>query len=176
MRIGEIQALKWKDIDFENRLIEVKRSCRHGRFSNTKNKEKRRVDMSLQLTRALLKLKKDREQIVLDSGKPDPEFVFVNTKGGPMCREAFRDALNTCLDKAKLPKVRIHDLRHAYATIRLMRGHNVGDVSYQLGHSSIAITYDVYGHWIPGNFKSQIDELDNVRITTPLQNKEIGCV
>jgi len=33
-------------------------------------------------------------------------------------------------------------------------------VSYQLGHSSISITYDIYGHWIPGKFKDQVDELD----------------
>ena len=37
--------------------------------------------------------------------------------------------------------VKLHDLRHTYATIRLLRGHNIGDVSYQLGHSSIKITY-----------------------------------
>ena len=36
----------------------------------------------------------------------------------------------------------------------------MGDVSYQLGHSSIKITYDIYGHWIPGHFKSEVDELD----------------
>ena len=37
----------------------------------------------------------------------------------------------------------------------------MGDVSYQLGHSSIKITYDVHGHWIPGKFKSEVEELDN---------------
>jgi integrase len=36
----------------------------------------------------------------------------------------------------------------------------VGDVSYQLGHSSIQMTYDIYGHWIPSQFKSEVDELD----------------
>jgi integrase len=45
--------------------------------------------------------------------------------------------------------------------MRLLRGHNMGDVSYQLGHSSIKITYDVHGHWIPGKFKSEVEELDN---------------
>ena len=44
-----------------------------------------------------------------------------------------------------------------------MKGHNVGDVSYQLGHSSIKITYDVYAHWMPGQFKSEVDELDNMQ-------------
>jgi integrase len=61
----------------------------------------------------------------------------------------------------------LHSLRHSYATIRLMRGHNVGDVSYQLGHSSIRITYDVYAHWIPGQFKSEVDELDTMHPNAP---------
>jgi integrase len=41
----------------------------------------------------------------------------------------------------------------------------VGDVSYQLGHSSIKITFDIYGHWIPGKFKSEVDELDNSQLS-----------
>lgn len=64
---------------------------------------------------------------------------------------------------AGLRRIRVHDLRHTYATIRLISGHNIGDVSYQLGHSSIKITYDTYGHWLPGEFKSEADELDKLR-------------
>jgi len=59
-----------------------------------------------------------------------------------------------------------------YATIRLMRGHNVGDVSYQLGHSSIKMTYDVYAHWIPGCFKSEVDELDQEHPNAPQAHPE----
>ena len=54
-----------------------------------------------------------------------------------------------------------------------MRGHNVGDVSYQLGHSSIKITYDIYAHWMPGKFKSEVDELDAPE--GGLQNAENAC-
>jgi integrase len=60
-----------------------------------------------------------------------------------------------------LCKICVHDLRHTYATKRLLRGHNAGDVGYQLGYSSIKITFDIYGHWIPEKFKSEVDELDN---------------
>lgn len=80
---------------------------------------------------------------------------------------AFRNALKRCLEDAKLRRIRVHDLRHRYATIRLLKGHNVGDVSYQLGHSSIQITYDAYGHWIPGQFKSEVDELDQIHPNAP---------
>jgi len=48
-----------------------------------------------------------------------------------------------------------------------MRDHNVGDVSYQLGHSSIKMTYGVYAHWIPGQVKSEVDELDQLHSNAP---------
>jgi len=40
-----------------------------------------------------------------------------------------------------------------------MKGDNIGDVSYQMGHSSIKITFDTYTHWMPGKFKGQTDDL-----------------
>ena len=78
------------------------------------------------------------------------------------------------LTAAGLRRIRVHDLRHCYATIRLLKGHNVGDVSYQLGHSSIKITYDTYAHWMPGNFKSEIDELDNMQPSAPYAHPEMA--
>ena len=58
------------------------------------------------------------------------------------------------LDKAGLRRIRLHDLRHTYATLRIQAGHNIADVSRQLGHHSINITVDTYYHWMPGNEKS----------------------
>jgi len=81
--------------------------------------------------------------------------------------KSFRNALDGCLKEAGLRNIRIHDLRHTYATVRLMRGHTVGDVSNQLGHSRITMTYDVYTHWIPNQFKSEVDELDAHRVQNP---------
>jgi integrase len=160
MRIGEIQALKWGDIDFNGRFIEVRRSWRNGRLTETKNKKRRRVDMSPLLAKTLKALKVIQKKRALKQGRSVAEWVFANAKGNMMCREGFRRGLNKCLEKTGMRRIRVHDLRHSYATIRLMRGHNVGDVSYQLGHSSISMTYDIYGHWVPGTFKSEVDELD----------------
>ena len=67
------------------------------------------------------------------------------------------------LEKAKLRRIRIHDLRHTYATLRISKGDNIADVSKQLGHSSVKITLDTYYHWIPGGKKSEVDELDFTR-------------
>ena len=102
--------------------------------------------------------------------------MFANDRGRIFVRSPFKNALKKCLEDAGLRQIRIHDLRHSYAMIRLLRGHNIGDVSKQLGHPSIQITFDVYGHWIPGTFKSEVDELDTPRKANPLQNAENGCV
>lgn len=167
MRIGEIQALKWKDIDFEKRLIEVKRSCRKGRITGTKNRKQRQVDMTPHLSETLRTLRTKLKRDALKNGTPFSEYVFTGKRHEMLNRVSFQNALERCLKGAGLHRIRTHDLRHSYATIRLLRGHNVGDVSYQLGHSSIKITYDIYGHWMPGKFKSEVDELDNLHPNAP---------
>jgi integrase len=167
LRIGEIIALKWNDIDFNKRQIEVKRSCRLGRVTGTKNDKWRRVDMTPHLTDTLKEWKTDQKKIALKYGHPVSEWVFASRKGKLLNRVSFENALTRCLYKAKLRRIRVHDYRHTYATIRLMRDHNVGDVSYQLGHSSIKMTYDVYAHWIPGHHKSEVDDLDKIHQNAP---------
>jgi integrase len=54
----------------------------------------------------------------------------------------------------------LHQLRHTYATLRIQAGHNIADVSKQLGHSSIKIIVDTYFHYIPGTRNSEVNDLD----------------
>jgi integrase len=172
MRVGEIQALQWGDIDFNDRFIEVRRSWCHGRITTTKNRRRRRVDMTPHLAETLKVLHVVQKKRALKNGRAVSEWVFADEKGEMLRRETFRRALNKCFENAGMRRVTIHGLRHSYTTIRLLRGHNVGDVSYQLGHSSISITYDVYGHWIPGKFKNEVDELDLAHPSAPYMHPE----
>jgi len=170
VRIGELQALTWADVDFENRLIDINKSWWRGITSSTKNHKTRRVDMSKQLAGVLRDLK--QKQWKKYAGKDIPKWVFAGLAGNVLGINVFRISLNRCLEAAGLRHIRIHDLRHSYATIRLLRGHNIGDVSYQLGHSDISTTYNVYAHWIPGKFKSEVDELDTHPSAPYTQPKE----
>lgn len=61
----------------------------------------------------------------------------------------------------------------AYATIRLLRSDNIGDGSYPFDDSRFKITYDLYAHWIPGTFNSEVDDLDSVKPAT-LQNEQLA--
>jgi integrase len=148
VRLGGLKALQWQDIDFEKRQMEIRRSYRRGRLTDTKNRKRRREDMTPQLTETLKawEIEQKKQALKLGNSFLNTDFVFASRRGDIMRRVAFENALKCCLSSAKLRQIRIHDLQHSYATIRLLKGHNIGDVSYQLGHSSISGTYDVYGH------------------------------
>ena len=169
LRSGELCGLKWTDIDFQDRFIEVSRTRTSGIVSPTKNRLTRQVDMSMQVTETLKELKVTKQKQALKTGMPFSEWVFSQEDGRPLRENVTTRALNKCLEKIELPRMRTHDLRHTYATTRLLRGHDISDVSYQLGHSSISITYDLYTHWIPGKFKSQVDDLDMQLNDTQMQ-------
>ena len=57
--------------------------------------------------------------------------------------------------------IRIHDIRHTYASLLLQMGESMIYVRDQLGHSSIRITVDTYGHLVPGGNKEAVDRLDD---------------
>jgi len=114
MRVGELMALKWKDIDFENLQIEVKRSFRRGRLTGTKSERWRRVDMSPHLTETLKKFQTEQKRLALRNGRPFSEWVFTGKHGKMLNYKSFRNALDGCLKEAGLRNIRIHDLRHTY--------------------------------------------------------------
>ncbi len=163
MRIGEALGLQWSDLDYAGRFISVKRSLVRGRISTPKNGKERRTDMSLQLAGALKthELESKKKGLALGLGGT-PEYVFTNEKGDTIDKDIWRRRIFCkALKKAGLRRVRIHDLRHTYATLRISKGDNIADVSNQLGHHSPKLTWDVYYHWIPGKKKSEVDALDD---------------
>jgi integrase len=160
VRVGELSGLQWQDIDFEKRTLEVKRQVHRGKIGPTKTRKTRVVDMTPHLTETLKALKLERQKEALKKGRPFTQWVLTFDGRKHITPAPIKVALDAICENAGLHHLRIHDLRHSYATIRLMRGHNIGDVSYQMGHSSIKITFDTYTHWIPGKFKGQVDDLD----------------
>ena len=165
LRIGETIVLKWGDIDFNSRFIHVQRGISRGKIEPPKNGKTRKVDMSRQLTDTLKAYKLDCKKKGLSLGLGDaPEYIFTNEKGGLIDKDNWRRRVfNKALEKAGLRRVRIHDLRHTYATLRISKGDNIQDVSNQLGHYSVKLTLDVYSHWMPGKRKDEVDALDDMQ-------------
>jgi integrase len=152
LRIGEALALQPGDVDFSGRFIHIQRGLSRQQIETPKNGKTRRVDMSLQLAETL--------KAHMFGGPP--EFLFTNEKGGFIDLVNWRARVfNKALKKAGLRKIRIHDLRHTYATLRIAKGDSILDVSNQLGHYSVKLTLDTYSHWLPGKKKAEVDELDD---------------
>jgi len=118
--------------------------------------------MSNQLKTALIDHADKVKTRAIGHGRMPPDYVFMNRTGGLIDPNNWRRRVfGKVLEKSGLKKIRIHDLRHTYATLRIMKGHNIADVSNQLGHHSIKFTMDIYYHWMPGQSKSEVDELDD---------------
>ena len=73
--------------------------------------------------------------------------------------------------KEKIRSIRIHDIRHTYASLLLQMGESMLYVRDQLGHSSIRITVDVYGHLVPGGNKEAVDRLDDTPAPATIRNQ-----
>jgi integrase len=160
LRIGEAKALQPGDLDFISRFIEIKRSFSKSRLTTPKNGKTRRVDMSKDLAVVLKKYLTERKKEALRKGWSEPpEWLFYNENGKRIDIENLRKRIfYKCLEKAELRQIRLHDIRHTYATLRIMKGDNIVDVSNQLGHSDVSITLKTYTHGLPGSKKSEVDK------------------
>jgi integrase len=159
LRQGELLALKWDDIDYESETLSVKRTlsaAKDGpRFTAPKTKNSRRtVPLTPDATGALQRHKamQVEEKCLVGDSWEDSDLVFRSTTGTPIQRNNLvARSFKPLLDKAGLPPTfRFHDLRHTAASLLFSRGLHPKIVQEVLGHSTIAITLDVYSHMVPG--------------------------
>ena len=91
------------------------------------------------------------------------DWVFINKVGKPISGDNWRKRVfKKALNKAKIRSIRIHDIRHTFASLLLQAGESMIYVRDQLGHSSIRITVDTYGHLVQGGNKEAVDRLDDM--------------
>ena len=117
--------------------------------------------MSSQLAATLLAWRRHQRERYLEKGLDVPDWVFASLDGNVLEERNVRTVLTRLLEKAGLRHIRIHDLRHTFASLLLQQGESVVYVKEQLGHSSIQITVDTYGHLIPGANRIAVDGLDD---------------
>jgi integrase len=97
-----------------------------------------------------------------NSGKGgSTELVFARN-GKIMEQNYIRGILDRILRKAELRKIRLHDIRHSYAFLLLTQGESPVYVKEQLGHHSIQMTVDIYGHLIPSSNRQAVNRLDDL--------------
>lgn len=162
MRKGEINALKWSDID--NNIIHVRRSItqklKNGDVETPpKNKSSYR---DIQIPKSLIAILENHKQLQINT--------FTNFSNDFRVCGAIRCLRDTTIDKfnrrhsalAELPHIRIHDFRHSHATLLANEGINIQEVARRLGHSNIVMTWNTYSHLYPREEERAISILDKI--------------
>lgn len=170
-RLGEVQALTWKDVNFRFKTIEINKAWyeKTKKFKSTKNESSKRfIRVNDELLNVLSDLKKNDKDMVFKN-----QFDTVPTSG------AVNKALRDCLTKCGITKdgFHFHSLRHTHVAYLLSEGIDIYAIAKRLGHSDITTTTRVYSYLID-EFKTRTDNLisaslDKLQTTTPLEQKGI---
>lgn len=156
LRRGEILALRWPDIDFDNAVVRVRRSLeqvRGGlRFKEPKSARGRRAvalpGIALEALRRH-RLNQRKERLLFGASYRDQDLVCARPHGTPMDPGEVTAGFAALVRTVDVPRIRLHDLRHGHATQLLRQGIHPKIVSERLGHSTTAITLDLYSHVAP---------------------------
>jgi integrase len=156
MRQGEILALQWKDVDFDERTLEVRHSLQwvDGRFSlaepNSERSRRRLGPLPVELVDGLRthRVRQMEEKLASDPWD-EWDLVFTTARGRPLHATDVTHTFQAHLANAGLPKKRFHDLRHTCASFLLAQGVSARVVMEILGHSQISLTLNTYTHVSP---------------------------
>ncbi|MDQ3999719.1 MAG: site-specific integrase [Actinomycetota bacterium] len=161
LRLGELLALKWEDVDLEagssaTGTLQVRRvlsEARSGRiFEAPKSGKGRQIRLTRYATEALKRHRKRQleERMKLAGLWQDQGLVFPSQVGTPLSARNLQRHFKALLKRAGLPQtIRFHDLRHTCATLLLRQGVNPKFVQELLGHADISLTLNVYSHVLP---------------------------
>lgn len=154
LRQGEALALKWSDIDFENKKITVDKTAVRIKEKQTlqtpKTKNSKRVISIDPTTLSILKSwKKDQIKIYFKNGKHfegDDNFIFTNERADWVHIHNFIPYFKRFVTDHKLKPITPHGLRHTHASLLFSAGVEPKNISDRLGHSTVQITLDLYTH------------------------------
>lgn len=168
MRQGEILGLRWKDVDLEKGLINIKQTLSHdGKtfISGAKTKSSLRTINLSELTVKALKARKliiSKEKLSLGHIYEDFDLVACTHHGTPFNPANVRRTFKKLIKLSSVSDIRFHDLRHTHATLLLSKGINVKVISERLGHSNIKVTLDTYSHVLPTMQEEVARKLDEI--------------
>jgi integrase len=169
LRRGEALALQWGDVDLERGEVRVWRAWAKvgskGAFTPLKTPTAKRV---VPLPLGLLRRLKARKEELLERLNPE-EVDGLHLVGGvkPVDPDAFNHYLRRLAERAGLGRVRVHDLRHTWATLALSRGIPLEVVSERLGHASPTITLNVYRHLLEEERRGYVLDLEDLLFPGP---------
>lgn len=158
LRIGELLALRWRDVDVEVGCIRVRQTVYEGQFDDPKTRQsKRTVPLGNRGIEILARRRPSRF---------DPEvLVFASSRATPLSpRNLLNRHLKPACERVGLNGANWHWLRHANATMLDAVGAPLGTVQALLGHASSEITREVYLHSVPADAKNAVQRVEDLMI------------
>lgn len=149
MRQGEIIALRWCDVDLDEKFLHVERTDYLGHINPPKTvKGRRGISLTSSLVKTLRwhKAAQAKERLLLGEDYQDNGLIVAKFDGTPLRARSLVNHWYKLLDESGLPRIRFHDLRHTHASILFDQGADPKEVSEALGHSDVAFTWNQYTH------------------------------
>jgi integrase len=174
LRKGEALALKWSAIDFERSTLAVRLTVQriklpgekkgHLIFKEPKRSSRRTLNLPQVIVSELLAWNghQEEERAIAGTRWRNGDFVFTTGIGTPIEPRNVARAFDEIVTAAKLPRIRVHDLRHTAATLLLAQGVHPRVVMELMGHSQIAVTMNTYSHVVPALRKEAADTMNAV--------------
>jgi integrase len=155
LRLGELRALRWADVDLATGTIIIERApdAKGGIVMTKTRAGRRRVPIACALRDHLLETK-------TRTVTADDDLVFPSPTGRPFTPSYVRRRAARAWRTAELEPIGFHECRHTFASLVIAAGVNAKALSEYLGHASIVITLDRYGHLMPGNESEAAAQLD----------------
>ena len=168
MRRGELLGLRWQDVDLDGAVLNIQQTAQRIRgtgivFRQPKTRLSRRaIALSAEAVAVLRRQRRTQAEgrLLAGAAYEDRDLVFATGLGSPLGPENVLRTWYGVVEAAGLPGLRVHDLRHAHATLMLGKGIHPKIVSERLGHASVNITLDTYSHVLPGLQAAAADALD----------------
>lgn len=149
IRVGELAGLKWSDVDFENRVLHICRTANRldGEWivGTPKSRSgKREIPLTGEAVKILKTVQENRRTDIVSMQYHDT--VFISGNGNPIDNSTYNAALRKICDKAGIPRISMHTLRHTFATRCIEAGMQPKTLQEILGHAKIDMTMNVYVH------------------------------
>jgi integrase len=171
LRRGEALALRWDAVHPEGATpwVDIKHSMSRSAagtygVGRTKTGKARQVTLSAGAVAVLRRQATAQKEQRLAAGPAwqDTGFVFTRADGTPMSPEVVSQLFTRLVRSLPMKQIRLHDLRHTYASLAFAAGIDVKIISTSLGHKNIGITYNTYTHLIPTQSQVLADAMDRV--------------
>lgn len=184
LREGEILGLKWSDLDWRSRHMQIRRQlqrqyCKGLILTEPKSAAGKRMIVLSSATISVLHQHFDQQQeekmIAMDKWQEN-DLIFPSKIGTYLDPSNMWQSFKDTLKRAQLPDIRFHDLRHTAASLMLMQGTHPKIVQERLGHSDIALTLNTYSHVIPTMQEEAAEKMDEILVPIEVSQelKKIG--